>query len=340
MTHLVSSALEGETEMGCAPTSMSSSPATARSAPPSPADAPLAAYLLAEPFLAGKVVLDVGPRPSRAAERLARAGAREVINGEGPGPALALPDGAVDVVLCVARLAALDSDLDRHRWLAELRRVVRPDGFCLVRLPAALDAAEDLVLTHFAVCDLIQESPLAGVSYLAPGTDDVAVNEELARFSATPTHLVALCSPAPSRAWSLPESQLVPLGTGAALVPATPEDLAALREELEHLQTRYQAACRDRDAFREAATTLEDRADHQEQSLSALRRETERHLRQISDDAAALELAALERDRLDRRAASAERALEAQSAQLHQRTAELVALERELSRLRGLTAAR
>jgi hypothetical protein len=308
---------------------------------PSPADAPLAAYLLAEPFLAGRVVLDVGPRPPRAAERLARAGAREIHNGEGPGPRFDLPDRSVDVALCVARLSACPTDVDRHLWLAEIRRVLRPEGFCLVRLPVsalggegARDALRAMVLTHFATCDLVAESLLVGVSYLVPDTEEAAVNEELASIAAEPTHLLALCAAGETRPWSTAESLLVPLG-GTDVVVAAPEELAALREERESLEARLDAAVRERDGLREAAMTLQDRADAQEESLSALRRETERYLRQICDDAAALELGTLERERLERRAASVERALESQAAQLHQRTAELVALERELARLRG-----
>jgi hypothetical protein len=317
--------------------------------PVSPVDAPLAAYLLAEPFLAGRVVLDVGPRPPRAAERVARAGARQVHNGDGPGPRFELPDRSVDVALCVARLSACPTDVDRHLWLAEIRRVLRPEGFCLVRLPVralegegsatAADSLRALVLTHFALCDVVAESLLVGVSYLAPDTEEAAVNEQLAPITAEPTHLVALCTPGETRPWTIPESLLVPLGVaGGVALPATPADidLAALREENQALQGRLEAAVRERDAVREAAMTLQDRSDAQEDALSALRRETERYLRQISDDAAALELGTLERERLERRAASAERALESQAAQLHQRTAELVALERELARLRGV----
>jgi hypothetical protein len=325
---------------------MSSPSPFARSAPlASPADAPLAAYLIAEPLVAGKVVLDIGPRPARAVERLARAGALEVIRSDGPGPELAVADQSVDVVLCVARLTALAGDLERHRWLAELRRVVRPEGFCLLRLSVtalaseerpATQVMEDLVLAHFGICDLVPESPLVGVAYLVPGTDDVAVNEELAHISGEPAHMVALCAAGPDRPWTLPESLLVPLGGAGALpVLATPEDLAALREEVAGLLARLDAACRDRDALREAVMTAQDRADQLEQTVSALRRETEHHLRQISDDAAARELAAFERERLERRSASAERALESQASRLHQRTAELVALERELARLRA-----
>ena len=312
------------------------------------ADAPLAAYLLAEPFVAGKVVLDVGPRPARAAERLGRAGAQKVLTMEGPGPRIELPDGAVDVVLCVARLTA-PGDLERHRWLAELRRVVRSGGFCLVRLPAlsatgrgslAREGLIELLRPHFPLVDLVPESPIAAVSYLAPGTDDVAVNEELATFAAEPTHYVALCADTGPRAWHLPESLIVPLrGEGAERVLAGAQDLAALREELEGAEARYEDACKERDALRDTVMTLQDQSDRNEDALSTLRREAERHLRQLSDDASALELTTLDKDRAEKRAASAERALESLGAQLQQRTAELSALERELARLRGAKAA-
>jgi hypothetical protein len=214
-----------------------------------------------------------------------------------------------------------------------------------VRLPVSLletteksaaAALEELVLAHFGICDVVPESPLAGVAYLVPGTDEVAVNEELAHIAGQPAHLVCLCAPGPTRTWTVPESLLVPLSPAGALpVEAAPQEVAALREELESLQARHAAAAREHDALRETTMTLQDRADQLEEALSTLRRETERHLRQISDDAAALELATLERERLERRATSAERALESQAAQLHRRTTELVALERELTRLRS-----
>src|SRR6185369_7349729 len=131
------------------------------------ADAPLGAYLLGEPFVAGKVVLDIGPRPGRAVERLNRAGAREVRTTEGPGPKLDLEDRSVDVVFCVARLSAPAGDVERHRWLGEMRRVLRPGGFCLVRLPAASGderggraraGLEALLRSHFATVDLVAEA--------------------------------------------------------------------------------------------------------------------------------------------------------------------------------------
>jgi hypothetical protein len=308
-------------------------------------DAPLGAYLLAEPFVAGKVVLDVGPRPARAAERLVRAGVRQIVSMEGPGPHIDLADGAVDVVLCVARLGAAASEVERHRWLAEIRRVLRGGGFALVRIPAisasgrgahARTGLVELLRFHFSTVDLVPEAPIAALSYISPGTDDVAVNEELASFAQEPSHFVALCAESQQRAWHLPESLIVPLrGEGAEKVIAGAQDVAALREELEAAALKHEAVCKERDELRDALMTRQDQADRNEDALSALRREAERHLRQLSDDASALELTTLERDRLEKRAASAERALESLGAQLQQRTAELAAVEREMARLRG-----
>jgi SAM-dependent methyltransferase len=276
-------------------------------AAPVPAQAALAAYLLVEPFVSGRLVVDVGPRPPRAAERLQRAGAREV--REVDGPDLPLAEATADVVLCVSRLAGLANDVDRHRWLLELRRIVRPGGFCLVRVPVAnLATAEEsaesvlreLVRHHFGVVDLVAEAPLSGVAFLAPHTDEAAINEELAPIAATPTHLIALCAVEPPRPWSVPESLLVPLRAPPGEVAPAAEEVAALREEVEVMRTRYQDSCRDRDALRESLMTLQDRLDQQDQALSALRRQAARHLRQISEGATALELAVLERSRLER----------------------------------------
>jgi hypothetical protein len=324
---------------------------TGPAAPPAPtlADAPLAAYLLAEPFVAGKVVLDVGPRPARAAERLGRAGAKQVMGMEGPGPRIELPDGAVDVVLCVARLSAASSEVERHRWLAEIRRVLRGGGFCLLRFPAVSPSGRgaearagllEMLRPHFPTVDLVAEAPISALSYIAPGTDDVAVNEELASFAQEPSHFVALCAESQQRSWHLPESLIVPLrGEGAETVLAGAQDIAALREELESAALRFEDACKERDGLRDALMTVQDQADRYEDALSTLRREAERHLRQLSDDASALELTTLEKDRLEKRAASAERALESLGAQLQQRTADLAGLERELARLRGKVGA-
>jgi SAM-dependent methyltransferase len=291
MAHLVSSAPRDETEV----------PAVTADAAP---EVSLAAYLLVEPFVSGRLVLDVGPRPPRSTERLSRAGAREVREAE--GPELPLADATADVVLCVSRLAALSNDVDRHRWLLELRRVLRPGGFCLVRIPVATlatgeESAEsvlrELVRHHFGVVDVVAEAPLTGVAFLAPNTDEAAINESLSPVAAQPTHLIALCAVEGARPWNLPESLLVPLRRENEAVPVS-EEVAALREEVETLRSHYEESCRDRDRLREAAMALQDRLDQQEDALSALRRQTARQLRQLSEGATALELARVQLARL------------------------------------------
>jgi hypothetical protein len=336
----MSSPATDETEAGATGSAVTSA------APAAGHDAALAAYLLVEPFLGGKVVLDIGPRPAGAEARLRRAGARQVLACDDPGPELELSRGAADVVLCVSRLAGPGSDVERHRWLGEIRRLLRPDGFCLLRFPVEAFAGEgdrsaavgELVRHHFPVFDVVAEAPLHGVSYIAPATDEVAVNEQLTSIAGPPSHLVVLGAegarrPAP---WSLPESLLVPLGeaAGAGRGPAA-GDLAALRAELEAMAARHEGVCQERDSLRERMMALQEGAERDEQTQSALRRDAERHLGQLSEELAHRELTGLERERLERRAASAERALEAHIAQLAQRTAQLVALERELARLRA-----
>src|SRR5688572_7641496 len=94
-------------------------------------DGVMAAYLLVEPTVAGKVVLDIGPRPDGGSERLRAAGAAAVIEVDPTGDlpvALDVADESVDVTVCVARLAAASGDLERNGWLAEMRRVVRVGG--------------------------------------------------------------------------------------------------------------------------------------------------------------------------------------------------------------------
>ena len=313
-----------------------------------PLDVPLAAYLLAEPFLAGKVVLDIGPRPARAAERLARAGVAEALMADGPGPALSAADGSVDVVLCTARLSAAASDAERHRWLMEIRRVLRTGGFCLLRVAVAAiggrgpatpaDALYDLLRPHFGPIQVVGEVPLAGLSFVLPDLDDVAVNEQLAPIAADPTHLVALCAPPFSpQPWQVPESLLVPLRPAPAVAASGPTvvDVAALRDEVEELAARHQAAALERDALRESLMTAQDQADRHEAALSGLRREAERLLQQAADASAETELARLERDRQVRRAAELERTVEALTAELRERASQLAARDREMASRSG-----
>jgi regulator of replication initiation timing len=112
-------------------------------------------------------------------------------------------------------------------------------------------------------------------------------------------------------------------------------DLAGWQGEVERLQARCVDLGREREDAREGAMTLRDRADRLERTVGVLRRDVERFLRQISDDAAARELLTMERDDLRRNLATAteqaaDAAREVERRQIAQRT-----LEKEVARLRA-----
>ena len=81
--------------------------------------------------------------------------------------------------------------------------------------------------------------------------------------------------------------------------------------------------------------TLQDRADRLERTVAVLRRDVERFLRQISDDAAARELLALERDDLRRNLALATQQAADASREVERRQVALRTLEKEVVRLRA-----
>lgn len=310
------------------------------------ADSLLAVYLMIEPLVAERIVLDVGPRAADAPERLRNAGARQVLLADGTLPRLSAEDRSADVVVCLERLSAAPDGVGRHRLLAELRRVTRPDGFCVVRVHAGdaqgapgsrggkSAAFEDLLRHHFSSVDIVSETRISGVSLSVPGVDDVAVNEALSRIAGDPTHFVALCTEAARRPWSLPESLLVPVANTPA-PPTGGAEVAALRAEILSLAERLRVACAERDDMRERLMTAQDEVDRREATLSALRRDLTRHLHQGSEAAGARELAVVERDLADQRAASAERALEVLAAEAQALRTDVAALERELARLRA-----
>ncbi len=285
----------------------------------------LAVYLLVEPLVAERVILDVGPRPPGGLERLRRAGAERIEEEEGGRSRLSALDASVDVVVCVARLGAVSDEIERQRWFAELRRVLKPGGFCVLRVPADVwPAFEPRLRDHFATVQVVAETPLQAISFSIAGIEDVAVNEAISPIAGTPSHLVVFCTPGDKTPWQLPESLLVPVGGPGTDAPD--RDRESLRAELAALTARHQAACRERDELRETAAGLEDEGDRKEEALSSLRRAIDRQLGQASELASALEMAALDRQQADRRAASAERALETLSAEAQRLRAELAAL--------------
>jgi hypothetical protein len=126
--------------------------------PPSPPVEPLPIpfYLLVEPMVSGKRVLDVttrvgGPGP----ECLRRAGAAEVISCTPTGPSLPAADAGVDIVLCGLSVPVVRSDAERAVWLAEIRRVLQPGGFCVLRLAAAAFREDAQAGVRAACTDLL-----------------------------------------------------------------------------------------------------------------------------------------------------------------------------------------
>lgn len=320
--------------------------------PPSPAveALPVAVYLLVEPTVSGKKVLALAPTAGGPGlEFLRRAGAVDVVSCVPSGPSLPFPDAGVDIVLC--GLSAFRSDEERGVWLAELRRVLRPDGYCVLRIATAAlrdhaqagagmrTACADILLAYFATVDIVEETQFGGVSFHVPGTDNLAVNESLTRLSGAARHFVALCADCVERPWNLSESLLVPTdagdATGVGAAGASVGELAAWQAEVARLEDRCLELGRKRDGAREGAMTLQDRADRLERTVAVLRKDVERYLRQISDDAAARELLALERDELRRNLAAAIQNAADASREVERRQVALRTLEKEVVRLRA-----
>jgi regulator of replication initiation timing len=241
--------------------------------------------------------------------------------------------------------AELADDAQRVAFLKEIRRVLRPDGMCILRVVAqALAAAAagtssravlaDLVLEHFATVDIVEETPFLAVSFFAPGSDELAVSEAMAKVGGKPSHFIALCTPAGERAWQLSESLLVPTGPGGG-VEAGEGELAAWRAEVDRLTARNAEIVHERDSLRERQMMLEDRSERMGKTVLALRRDVERYLRQISDDAAGRELLALERDQLRRKLSAAEGELVIGARELERQKSAVQALRKEVARLRA-----
>jgi SAM-dependent methyltransferase len=305
----------------------------------------LSFYLFVEPFAVGKVVVDLSVGGGPGSELLRRSGAFEVFSPEKAGLPLPFPDGGADVVICALEAAEITDDARRSAFLTEIHRILRPDGMCIVRVVAqtlatavtgtSLRAAlADLVLEHFATVDIVEETPFLAVSFFAPGSDDLAVSEAMARVAGKPSHLIALCTTANERTWQLSESLLVPTGPGGG-VEAGGGEIAAWRAEVDRLTARNAEVARERDDLRERQMMLQDRAERLGRTVLALRKDVERYLRQMSDDAAGRELLGLERDQLQRKLTAAESEIAVTARELEKQKAMVQALRKEVDRLRA-----
>jgi hypothetical protein len=195
-----------------------------------------------------------------------------------------------------------------------------------------------MVLEQFATVDIVEETPFLAVSFFAPGSDDLAVSEAMARVAGRPSHLIALCTGAGERTWQLSESLLVPTGPGGG-VEAGEGEIAAWRAEVDRLTARNAEVARERDELRERQMMLEDRAERLGKTVVALRKDVERYLRQLSDDAAGRELLTLERDQLARKLNKAEGEIAITARELERQRAMVQALRKEVARLRAARGA-
>jgi len=336
--------LKGWNMTQAAEDSRTAAPASAR--PPS-AEPPwgLAFYLFAEPFCIGKVVVDLSTGGGPGAEMLRKAGAVDVLFPARPGLPLPFPDGGADLVICALTAAEVTDDRQRAALFAEIRRVLRRDGMCVVRAVAAalenaavgvslLAVLADMALEHFATVDIVEETPFRAVSYFIPGSDDLAVSEAMSKVGGKPSHLIALCTAAAERTWRLSESLLVPTGPGEG-GEAGEGELAAWRAEVERLTAANVAIARERDELRERQMMLQDRAERLGRTVATMRKDVERYLRQIGDDAAARELLTLERDQLRRKIATLEGDVEAANREIDKQKSSVQALRKEVARLRA-----
>jgi hypothetical protein len=190
-----------------------------------------------------------------------------------------------------------------------------------------------MLLAHFATVDVVEQVQISGLSFHVSGTEELAINESLMRLSGSPDHIVALCADAVAKPWSLPESLFVP--TEASGGGGVPGELAAWQGEVARLEARCVELAHERDGTREERMTLQDRADRLERTVASLRKDVERTLRQLSNEAAARELMGLERNDLRRKLDEATRQVSEASQLAERRQIALRALEKEVARLRA-----
>ncbi len=332
---------------GSNPLAVGPTEAAAATAPPVATDYPwgLAFYLFVEPFSVGKVVVDLSSMGGPGAEMLRKAGAVNVLSPSRPGLPLPFPDGGADLVICALAEGEVTDDRRRADLFQEIHRILRRDGMCVLRAVAASlenvavgvsqrAMLADMVLEHFATVDIVEETPFRAVSYFAPGSEELAVSEAMSKVGGRPSHLIALCTAAAERTWHLSESLLVPTGPGEG-GEAGDGELAAWRAEVERLTTANVAIARERDDLRERQMNLQDRAERLGRTVAAMRKDVERYLRQIGDDAAGRELLALERDQLRRKIAAIEGEVEAANREIDKQKSSVQALRKEVARLRA-----
>ena len=69
-------------------------------------------------------------------EILRKSGAVDVLSPGKPGLPLPFPDGGADVVVGAMPTGAVGDDRQRATLLSDIRRIMRPDGMCILRATA------------------------------------------------------------------------------------------------------------------------------------------------------------------------------------------------------------
>jgi SAM-dependent methyltransferase len=261
----------------------------------------LAPYMVVEPFVTSRDVLDVEPAHERGIDRLAVVGRARARRASWNGERIDAPDRSFDVALCLRWMAGpAEEPRSRNAMLDELRRVLRPDGFCVVRVAAPARGAEASrgertrgelerwLRGWFAEVDVVAQVPFFGFTFTAPGAADVAVNEDLLPAEGAPMFHLAFCANGGERPYALTESLIVPV--------TYPDGIPPSREEVGTLAARIAELTRERDALRERLMSAEDQRERLERAAVGLRRDAERLLHQLSEQAEALEVASLERE--------------------------------------------
>lgn len=259
----------------------------------------LSSYLPLEGLLRGRRVLDVKGLPA-GVERVRAAGARAVLAVQ--GPPWPVPDRSVDAVLALGAWQEPEGAL-----LAEARRVLAPGGFLAWRFERAGSATRGAVAARlsqtFASVEVLGQVPVAGFCLDRSGSASVVVAEDLFPSGAEPSHLLALACAEAERPWAALESWVLPLARPdvAAVAPSAeaPASVAALEKRIGELTY-------EREYLREALMTLQDERERLERLAHNLRRDADRNLARISEQAAALEVLSLERDHALRRLAAGE----------------------------------
>jgi hypothetical protein len=281
-------------------------------------------------LLSGRRTLELWPLLVDGRLRLEQAGAIPLIAEPTDEPPLALEDGSVEAVLCLTGLAERHDPQGRSRWLAEICRVLVPEGLCVIRLPSSAGQTPHEELRHmlsgpFARTDTVAEAPFVGVSFFVSGTEEMALGGDLQQLASSPSHELLFCMRA-AGTWPITESLFIPL--------------EGLRAEVTRCQAWQAAVDSERDELREALFRLQEQVDRQDAALVTFRRRHARSLERTSEGEALIEALALEREQLEQRAREAEKALTELEVESRRRQVELLTLEREIVRLHARQAPR